>query len=82
LHRNCLLKHVVEGMIEGRMEMMGRGGRRHRQLLGDLKERRGYWKLKQEALDRTLWRTCLGGGYGPAVRQATKSMKPPELNII
>jgi hypothetical protein len=27
LHRNCLLKHVVEGKIEGRTEMMGRQGR-------------------------------------------------------
>jgi hypothetical protein len=34
LSRNCLLKHVVEGKIEG----TGRGGRRHNQLLNDLKE--------------------------------------------
>jgi len=24
--------------------------------------------LKEEALDRTLWRTRFGGGYGPSVR--------------
>jgi hypothetical protein len=24
LHRNCLLKHVIEGKLEGRIEMMGR----------------------------------------------------------
>jgi hypothetical protein len=26
-------------------------------------------KLKDEALDRTLWRTRFGRGYGPVVRQ-------------
>jgi hypothetical protein len=31
------------------MEVMGRRGRRHKQLLVDLKETRGYWKLKEEA---------------------------------
>jgi hypothetical protein len=36
-----------------------RQGRRCKQLLGDLKEKRGYWKLKGEALDYTVWRTCL-----------------------
>jgi hypothetical protein len=51
LHRNCLLKHVIEGKLEGRIEMMGRRGRRHKQLLDDLKEKRIYWKLKEEALE-------------------------------
>jgi hypothetical protein len=32
----------------------GRRGRRRRKLLNDLKERRGYLHLKEEALDRTL----------------------------
>ena len=40
--------------IEGRMEVTGRRGRRGKQLLDDLQERRGYWKLKEEALDRNL----------------------------
>jgi hypothetical protein len=31
--------------------------------------------LKEEALDRTLWRTCFGKGYGPVVRQTTEWMK-------
>ena len=35
--------------------MTGRRGRRRKQLLDDLKEMRGYWKLKEEALDRTRW---------------------------
>jgi hypothetical protein len=41
-------------------------------LLDDLKEKRRYWKLKEEALDRTLWRSRFGRGYGPVVRQATE----------
>ena len=32
-----LLKHVVEGKVEGRIEVTGRRGRRHKQLLVDLK---------------------------------------------
>jgi hypothetical protein len=50
LHGNCLLKHV----IEGKMKVMGRRGRICKQLLDDLKETRGSWKLKEEALHRTL----------------------------
>jgi hypothetical protein len=60
---------VIEGKIEGRIEMTGRQGRRLRQLLDDLKEKRRYWKLEKEALDRTLWRTRFGRGYEPVVRQ-------------
>jgi len=33
---------------------------RRKQLLGDLKETTGYWKLKDEALDLILWRTRFG----------------------
>jgi hypothetical protein len=62
---------VIEGKLEGRIEMTGRRGRR-RQLLDDLKEKRRYYKLKDEALDRTLWRTSFGRGYGPLVRQTTE----------
>jgi hypothetical protein len=72
LHRNCLLKHVIEKNVEGRVEMTGRWGRRHKQLLDDLKEKRRYWKLKEEALDHTLWRTHFGKGYKPVVRQTTE----------
>jgi hypothetical protein len=34
----------------------GRRGRRRRKLLDDLKERRGYSHLKEEAVDRSMWR--------------------------
>jgi hypothetical protein len=60
-----LLKHVIEGKLEGRIEMTGRRERRRKQLLDDLTEKRRYWKLKEEALDRTHWRTRFGRGYGP-----------------
>ena len=51
--------------------MTGRRGRRRRKLLDDLKERRGYCELKEEALDRTMWRARFGRGFGPVVRQIT-----------
>jgi hypothetical protein len=44
--------------------------------MNDLKEKRRYWKLKEEALDRTLWRTRSGRNYGPFVRQTTEGMNP------
>jgi hypothetical protein len=72
LRRNCLLKHVIEGKLEGRIEMTGRGARRRKQLLDKVKEKIRYWKLKEEALDRTLWRTRFGRGYGPVVRQTAE----------
>jgi hypothetical protein len=49
--------------------MTGRRGRRRKQLLDDLKEKKRYWKLKEEALYRTGCRTRFGRGYGPVVRQ-------------
>jgi hypothetical protein len=52
--------------------MTGRRGRRGKQLLDDLKEKRRYCKLKEEALDRTMWRTRFGSGYGSLVRQTTE----------
>jgi hypothetical protein len=52
----------------------GRQGRRRRKLLDDLKERRRYSHLKEEALDRTMWRAGFGRGFGPVVRQTTKRM--------
>jgi hypothetical protein len=30
LRRNCLLKHVIEGKLEGRIEMTGTRGRRRK----------------------------------------------------
>jgi hypothetical protein len=72
LHRNCLLQRVAIGKIKGRIELTGRQGRRRRKPLDDLKERRGYSLLKEEALDRTMWRAGFGRGLGPVVRRTTK----------
>jgi hypothetical protein len=36
------LKHIIGGKIEGRVEVTGRRGRRHKQLLDDLKEKTVY----------------------------------------
>ena len=69
LRRNCLLKQVIEGKIKGEMEGTGRPGRRRWKLLDDLKDKRGYSHLKEEALDRTMWRNRFGGGFVPVVRQ-------------
>jgi hypothetical protein len=69
LLRNCLLQRVIEGKIKGGIEVTGRRGRKRRKLLDDLKERRGYSHLKEEALDRTMWRARFGRDLGPVVRQ-------------
>ena len=54
------------------MEVTRRRGRRCKKLLDDLKNRRGYSYLKEEALDRTMWRNRFRGGFGPVVRQNTE----------
>ena len=72
LRRNCLLKQVIEGKIKGEMEVTRRRVRRCKKLLDDLKDRTGYFHLKEEALDRTMWRNRFGGGFQPVVRQNTE----------
>ena len=54
------------------MEVARRRGRRRKKLLDDLKDKRGYSHLKEEALNRTVWRNPFGGGFGPVVRQITE----------
>jgi hypothetical protein len=39
-------------------KMKERGERRSKQLLHDVKENTGNWKLRVEAIARTLWKTC------------------------
>jgi hypothetical protein len=60
LCRNCLLQRVIEGKIRGGIGVTGRRRRRRRTLVDDLKERRGYSHLKEEALERTMWRARFG----------------------
>jgi hypothetical protein len=42
-----------------KIEVTRRRGRRRKQLLDDLGDRRGYSHLKEEALDRIKWRNLL-----------------------
>ena len=51
----------------GKAKVIGKRGTRRKQLLDELKETRGYWKLKEKALNCFLWRTRFGRGY--VVRQ-------------
>jgi hypothetical protein len=72
LCRNCLLKQVTEEKIKGEIEVTRRRGRRRKKLLDDLKDMRGYSHLKEEDLDRTVWRNRFGRDAGPVVRQSTE----------
>ena len=69
LRRNCLLKQVIEGKIKGEIEVKRRQGRRRKKLLDDLKDRRGYCHLKEEALDRNMCGDRFGRDFEPVVRQ-------------
>jgi hypothetical protein len=46
--------YIYQGKLEGRIEVTGKRGRRHKQLLDYLTEKIGCWKLKEEASDRTV----------------------------
>jgi len=72
LRRNCLLKQVIKGNIKGEVEVKRRRGRRRKKLLDDLKKRRGYSHLKEEALECTMWRAGFGRDFGHVVRQTNK----------
>jgi hypothetical protein len=65
LRRNCLLQQVIEGKVKGGIESTGR----RRKLLDDLKKRREYSHLKEEAIEGIIWTACFGRGFGPVVRQ-------------
>jgi hypothetical protein len=60
LRRNCILQGFIKGKIQGGIEVTGRQGRKRRKLLDDVKERRGYSHLKEDALDRTMWTARFG----------------------
>jgi hypothetical protein len=74
LRRNYLLQQVNEGKIKGKIKLTGRRRRRRSKLLDNFKEMRGYSHLKEEALDRTVWRAGFERGFGPVVRQTAKWM--------
>jgi len=65
---HILCRNSTEQNKEGRIEVIGRKDiSSYTQTL-----KRGYWKLKEEALDHTMWRTCFKRGYGPIVRRTTE----------
>ena len=66
--KTCVNK---EGKIKGQIEVTRRRGRRLKKLLDDLKDRRRYCQLKEEALDRTMCRNRFGRDFGPVVSQIT-----------
>jgi len=52
--------------MEVKIEVAGRRRGRDKQLLDDLNESRGYWKMKKETLDLSLWTTRFRS-YGSVV---------------
>ena len=56
---------------------MRRQGRKSKQLWSGLTETTEYWKLKEEALDRTVWRTRFGRSYGPVVTEFLSFLVKP-----
>jgi hypothetical protein len=64
-HLNCITVSGITHVCRCRL-VAGR------KLLDDLKERRGYSHLKEEPLDRTMWRALFGRGFGPVVWQTAK----------
>jgi hypothetical protein len=66
-----ILNALIGGKIKEEIEVTRIQGRRSKKLLDDLKDRRGYSHLKEEALDRNMWRDRFGRGFEPVVRQTT-----------
>jgi hypothetical protein len=71
LRRNCLLIQVIEGRLKGEIEVTRTQGRICKKLLDYRKDRRGYSHLKEEALDRNMWRDRFERGFEPVIRQTT-----------
>jgi len=64
----CIL--IVDSTLWKKERMIEVTRRRwwHKQLPGDVKDKRGYCKSKMDPVNRTLWQTRLGSGYGYVVR--------------
>jgi hypothetical protein len=56
LRGDCLLTYVIEGRIKRKIEVEGRRERRSKQLLDEREEKKGHCKLKEEAVEHTMWR--------------------------
>ena len=62
LCRNCLIRQVIEGKIKGEAENV----RSCWMTLGKGED------MKEEPLNRTLWRNRFGGGIGPVIGQTVE----------
>ena len=72
LRRNRVMDHVIEWKLERKVYVRGRRGRRHKQLLDELVETRGYCNVKEWAVYHPVWRTRFGRGCGPIVTQTAE----------
>ena len=59
LHKNNTQNDIIEGKIEGRVEVTGEGERRRKQLLDDLQETTEYRKLKKKHWVFLCWELAL-----------------------
>jgi hypothetical protein len=66
---------LTSATADGKKEGTRRQRSRRMQLLDDFKEKRNYWNLKPEALDRTVWRIRFERVYVPFARESAKFMK-------
>jgi hypothetical protein len=57
---SCGSQYVVGTFWEEEIEVIRRQRRRRKKLLDDLKDIRGYFHLKEEAVDRIMWRDRFG----------------------
>jgi len=69
---DCVRTALYDRLFEGKMEEKKRRGRRHKQIVDDLKKESISWNMEEKALDCTLWRTRCGRGYEPIARQTTE----------
>jgi hypothetical protein len=70
----CVVTASYDGLLKKdkkRDSSDNRRGRRHSKLLEDRKERR-YSHLKEEVLDRTMWRVRYRKGFGPVLKQTAE----------
>jgi hypothetical protein len=72
VRRNCLLKYVIEENMAAKIGVTGRRGEGRKPSLCDFKGTRRYWKSKEKALDRCVWRTPFGRIYGRGARQPSR----------
>jgi hypothetical protein len=59
-------------VIERKMKRPRRRRRSCRKLSDNLKEKRRYWILKEEALDCTCWRSGFAKGCGPVAMKTVQ----------